>query len=213
MHIVMTDILTCPRCGPAFGLILLADRVEDRRVQQGALGCANCREKYAVGPGVIDFTGSGVAPTAAAMAVPPGAGGSASLEDEAALRLAALLGVSEGPGYVLLAGAAAAHAGGLARLIDDLEVLVALPDAAVTGARRVTELRLAGQLPLSSGRLEGAALSGAAAHALLDEAVRTVSPLGRIVLEDADAAVLDRASALGLRVLAAEAATTVLARQ
>ena len=43
MHILLTDTLTCPRCGPDFGLILLAERIEGRRVMDGHLGCANCR--------------------------------------------------------------------------------------------------------------------------------------------------------------------------
>ena len=50
MHILLTDVVTCPRCGPEFGLILLADRFEERRVMQGRLGCPNCREEYEPSP-------------------------------------------------------------------------------------------------------------------------------------------------------------------
>ena len=67
MHIVLTDVLTCPRCGPSFPLILLANRVENRRVLDGVLGCANCREKYPVQDGLgklrVPFDdGAGVPP-------------------------------------------------------------------------------------------------------------------------------------------------------
>lgn len=51
MHLLLTDILSCPRCGPEFGLILLADRIEARRVLAGILGCANCRSKYPIREG------------------------------------------------------------------------------------------------------------------------------------------------------------------
>lgn len=65
MHILLTDILSCPRCGPEFGLILLADRIEARRVLAGTLGCANCRSKYAIRDGVADLR---AAPSAGAEA-------------------------------------------------------------------------------------------------------------------------------------------------
>ena len=38
MHILLTDLLFCPRCGPQHGLILLANRLEERRVLDGWLG-------------------------------------------------------------------------------------------------------------------------------------------------------------------------------
>ena len=55
MHLLLTDRLTCPRCGPEFGLVLLADRLEDRRVLEGALGCPNCRDRYPVRDGFGDL--------------------------------------------------------------------------------------------------------------------------------------------------------------
>ncbi len=98
MHILLTDVLVCPRCGPAFGLILLADRIEDRRVQTGRLGCPNCREQCEIEAGVVDMTaGAEVAdgpPPEATLSVVPDAG----------VRMAALLGIPQGPAYVLLAG-------------------------------------------------------------------------------------------------------------
>ena len=55
MHILVTDRLACSRCGPAFGLVLLADRLENRRVLSGHLGCANCRERYPIIEGFGDL--------------------------------------------------------------------------------------------------------------------------------------------------------------
>jgi len=48
MHIQLTDILTCPVCGPQHGLILRADRIVERRVRDGALGCPHCRRQYEI---------------------------------------------------------------------------------------------------------------------------------------------------------------------
>jgi uncharacterized protein YbaR (Trm112 family) len=215
MHIVLTDILTCPRCGPEFGLILLAHRIEERRALEGVLGCANCREQYPVSAGAGHFGAAPVLPAA------PDGG--------AVMRLAALLGVAEGPAFVLLAGPCAGAAPRLAALIERLEV-VAIGIAGAAGAAAkphatanrdetarqtagVNALGLAGhRLPLATGKLAAVALSGAAADELLEEGARTVSPLGRLVLEDAPADAAPRLRAAGLRELVREGDTIVAVR-
>src|SRR3954447_12829389 len=102
MHILLTDVLSCPRCGPAFGLVLLADRVEDRRVLEGRLGCPNCREQYPVVAGALDAR----LPAERAGAADDAAGDAAATggvdDAEAAVRLAALLGLAEVRGTVLV---------------------------------------------------------------------------------------------------------------
>lgn len=200
MHILLTDILTCPRCGPAFGLILLADRVEERRVLAGVLGCSNCREKYPVIDGAVDF---GVASHPVA---PVG-------DSAAAERLAALLGVTEGPAFLMLAGPAAAHAGALARMMDDVEVLTIGASAAADDAPGINRIYAGGpQLPIASGRVAAAALGGDAADVLLEEGARVVSPLGRLVLEPAPADAAEKLLRHGLRIVAQQDGTAVAVR-
>lgn len=55
MDVGLSDLLTCPRCGPGYGLVLLPYEASDRRVRTGVLGCANCRERYPVEEGVADL--------------------------------------------------------------------------------------------------------------------------------------------------------------
>jgi len=55
MNLVLTDVLACPRCGPPFGLILLADSMRERRVLEGVLGCPNCYGRYPVRGGLADL--------------------------------------------------------------------------------------------------------------------------------------------------------------
>lgn len=221
MHILLTDILTCPRCGPQHGLILLADRMQERRVLAGALGCANCREKYPIRDGTVVFTGA----DAPAAAPPPGAhdhapGGSAAAQvpgaaaddPEAAVRIAALSGVTQGPGYVLLAGPAAGLAHGVAALLEGVEVIVVAAPGTVPWVRSgpgTDRLEAAAPLPLASARMAAVVLSGAAADELLEEGCRVLSPLGRLVLEGATGDAATRLEACGLRVLAHEADTIV----
>lgn len=208
MHLLLTDILTCPRCGPGFGLILLANRLSERRVLEGVLGCANCREQYPVQDGAGLFGGSAELPPVAA-------------DEEQTIRLAAMLGVTRGPGFVLLAGPAAGAAAGMAALLEDVEVIASGygPEHAETATRPrpdapgVSRLGVGGAaLPLASGKVLGVALTGGAADALLEEGARVVSPVGRLVLDPAPADAEARLTAANLRVLARQGDTVVAGR-
>jgi uncharacterized protein YbaR (Trm112 family) len=237
MHILMTDVLTCPRCGPQYGLILLADEVRERRVLTGRLGCANCREKYEVRAGTVHFPAAGaVAPADAAghagteAEAAAGQDAAAAADPEAAVRLAALMGLQQGAGPVLLAGTAAAQAGGVAELVPGLEVAAVNapvwdmargePGASEPGPSEpaaiepgVSHIRVSGSvLPFASDRMAGVALGGAAADTYLEEGARCLGPLGRLVLQPAPAQATGRLEAAGLRVVAAEGDTVVAAR-
>ncbi len=204
MYILLTDILTCPRCGPDFGLILLADRIEERRVIAGVLGCANCREQYPITNGFGDF-GSGSSPV--------GSGVAPIDSDAEALRLAALLGVAEPHGFVLLVGEPALHAAAVADMVPGLEVVVAAEAARAWDERAgMSRISIARRLPILGRRLRGVALSGEMAEVLLEEAARVLAPLGRLVLQDVPAAIAGRLPPLGLSILAQEGDTIVAVR-
>lgn len=205
MHILLTDVLTCPRCGPEFGLILLADRIDDRRVTQGRLGCPNCREQYPVRDGVVDVRVAEAAPDAGPVAADAEAG------DEAAVRLAALLGLANAQGTVLVAGAGAALAGRLAALIPGLEVVAFTPEPGdLDAAPGVT--RMAGspaRLPFRGGRLRGVALTGGADAAALAEALRVLQAGARLVVRNAPEGTADVLGRLGAQVILDQEGTVV----
>lgn len=210
MHILLTDILTCPRCGPGFGLILLADRTEDRRVLEGVLGCSNCREKYPIRDGAVDF---GDAPEVSATPDHARAEHTGLTNGVVgAERLAALLGVTEGPAFVVLAGPATAQAGALAAMIAELEVLTigAAADGDVAGVNRIHANGPV--LPIASARVAGVALTGSAAETLLDDGARIVAPLGRLVLEPVPSDAATRLARHGMRIVAQEDHTAVAVR-
>lgn len=193
MHILLTDVLRCPRCGPDFGLVLLADRVDDRRVLEGRLGCANCREAYPVRRGEVDLRIPGAEGPAPAEGEAP--------DPEAAVRVAALLGLTEGRGSVLLVGGGADLAKGIASLVEGVEV-VTLSAALRGGEEEDGVNRVAGgaPLPFAPGSLRGVALTGGAAG-LLDEAVRVLAAPGRLLVEGAPGGTAARLEERGLRVL------------
>lgn len=183
MHLLLTDRLLCPRCGPGFGLILLAREIRDRRVLEGTLGCSNCRDQYPIREGVGDLR---EAPRSTLDLPSEADGPRPEVEGPAALRLAALLGVTEGPGTLLLEGASARHAKGVADLIGKVEVVAMSRE--VTGREEeegVSRLVAGSRYPFFSGSFRGVALGRADAARDLAEAVRVAAPGGRVVVLEA----------------------------
>src|SRR5690606_18456882 len=111
MFVPLTDIVTCPSCGPEWGLVLLADRVAERRVLEGRFGCPNARGSFGVAGGCAAMRPDPAAPAPAAAPLDPAG------DREAALRLAALMGLGTGTPRALLVGPAAAYAHALAALL------------------------------------------------------------------------------------------------
>ena len=176
MHILLTDILTCPRCGPEFGLILLADRLEGREVVEGSLGCANCRSQYRIEDRLVDLrVGEGLA-----MGPPPAE--PARDAAELAMRYAALLGVAEGPATILLAGVAPEVIAEIRALLEGVQVIAAAMDGAAALAGSGW-LLIGERLPIRGRSLRGVVMVGPAGAALIAEGARTLSAGARIVLD------------------------------
>jgi uncharacterized protein YbaR (Trm112 family) len=214
VHILLTDVLCCPRCGPEHGLIVLADRLVERRVLEGRLGCANCRASYPVRGGTADLRLAVSGESASEPAGDDGqtTGGSPDTgDDEAPVRIAALLDLGGGPTMVLLAGAAAAHAAGVARLVPDVEVIALdLPGAPPEG---VSALRADPRtLPFRSYSLRAVAL-GAGSTTPPAEGLRLLAVGGRLLLEGVLPGVGATLEAGGARVLLEQDGIAVASRE
>jgi uncharacterized protein YbaR (Trm112 family) len=194
VHILLTDRLACPRCGPGFGLVLLADRIAERRVLEGRLGCPNCREQYPVLGGLADLR---TGPSADDSSVLP----STEQSDEA-VKLAALLGLADNPGPVLIAGPAAALAPAVSALVASLEI-AALGSHPLDGEETPGVSRLAGgpALPFMDRTLRGVALTGGAHGAALADALRVLVPGSRLVVDPAPEGTASALRELGAEVL------------
>lgn len=176
MHLLVTDRLACPRCGPGFGLILFADRLEERRVFEGALGCANCRERYPVEGGFCDLRPA-----------PRGLNSAVDLnladDPEGALRIAALLGVREGPGLLLLMGESVRHAPRVAAIAKGIEVVAAHPALrSASEVDGVSRVQVGERLPFFDGSVRGVVLGGGDGEERLREAIRILAPEARLVV-------------------------------
>ncbi len=203
MHILLTDRLTCPRCGPSFGLVLLTDRMEDRHVLGGSLGCFNCRESYPIVDGFCDLRPPPRDPLPAAESL------AADPDAEESTRLAALLGLVEGGGSILLLGPTARYAAPLIGMVEGVEVVAASNELRVIPeSAGVNRMAVSGVLPFKSGVLRGVALTGGE-EGLLEEVVRVTAPIGRIVVLESTPETEARIRDLGLEVLIAEGEVVV----
>lgn len=208
MHLLLTDLLICPRCGPGFGLVLLGERVEERRIVRGELGCPNCREEYPVREGFGDLRAPPRDPLRRLPVLPD------EPEADRTTRVAALLGVTRGPGHLVLVGRPARHARALAGMLDEVEVVGIAPW--LRGWEEepgVSRIAAGPDLPFFSRRIRGVVLSGPGAGPLLDEAARVVGPGSRVVVLDAPAGARSRLEDAGLSPLLDDEGVVVAARE
>ena len=208
MHLLLTDRLTCPRCGPGFGLILLAHRLEDRVVHEGVLGCPNCRDGFPVTSGFGDLRAPPRGARGAGLAGPHG-----SADSDHTGRLLAQLGVMGGPGTVALVGEPARAAIGVAEALPEIHVAAIDADlASWPEVERVSRLVTSPGLPFFDASLRAVALDARLGPGWLAEAARVVAPRGRAVVVHASEGVATSLENAGLRVVATDAETVVAAR-
>jgi uncharacterized protein YbaR (Trm112 family) len=207
VHLLLTDRLTCPRCGPDFGLILLAERTEARQVLDGTLGCPNCRDAFPVRDGFADLRAPPRSVYPAGRAGPP-----VMPDAEEGRRIAALLGVDAGPGTVALVGAPARHAAHWGADPDLQVVAVDADVAAWPEVAGVSRMVVGPGLPFRSRALRGVCVDGALEERWIAEAARVVAPRCRVVVLGGPFGAGDALEAAGLRLVAREAGTVVAAR-
>jgi hypothetical protein len=123
-------------------------------------------------------------------------------EQEEAFRIAALMGVSAGPGTLLLRGPLARWAKGVARLVDGIEVVAIDPslrqDAEEGGVSRM----ISGPgIPFFSGTFKAALLSGEMRQGDLGETLRVLGPTGRLILVDGPSDARDWLESAGVRII------------
>ena len=195
----LVESLRCPRAHEPAALIAVSYASDGREIVRGALGCPACGAEFAIDAGVADLRDG-----AAGIAPPPAKTRPA---DERALRAGALLGLADGAGLVVLAGAWAEAAPELAALAESVRLLAFDAPAGVAGGDGLSLARTAGGIPLLPARARGIALDAPHADArTLAEAAAALAPRGRLVAP-ATCAVPD-----GLSELARDAADWVAER-
>ncbi len=173
MYIELTDHLRCPADHEESYLVLLPDRVEDRSVRAGQLGCPVCGRAFALVDGVLDVGGAPEMPGAES-----GPGASA---------LTALTGLSGPGGYLVVVGAPGRDWRELAERNPGVGTVLVNPPAEVSDEPGVSVLR-GGVLPLKSRTMRGAILGEGFGSdpKWIGEAARVVLPGLRIVGQGPD---------------------------
>lgn len=160
MHLDVIPALRCPREHEESGLVLVANETRGRHVVTGVLGCPVCEAEYPIRAGVAYF----VNPTASA----------ADPRNDEIIRTAAMLGLTEPGGVIMLAGHWASTADAISEIADAL-VLVVNPPARADYVERVSVL-YADQLPIAEHALRAAAID-----ALARDVASVLRPKGRLV--------------------------------
>jgi len=198
VNVALTDHLVCPRCGPPFGLILLAHQVRDRRVQRGEFGCANCRDRFPVEDGFGDLRPPPRGEPDGALPGEVPAGGGAGDTASRALRLAAALGVAEGPGMIVVPDSNRDEAAAIARLVRGIEVVVVGWGGRGLAADGVSAFATGPRLPLRDGVVRGVVAEGGGRAGWWGECLRVLMPGGRVVITEPTAAARDWVQGAGL---------------
>jgi uncharacterized protein YbaR (Trm112 family) len=163
MHLDVVPTLRCPNPHAEAALVLVADATRGRHVITGLLGCPVCEAEYPIRAGVAYFTED--APS------------TRQSEEVETLRTAAMLGLTDAGGVIMLAGRWSANANAIAEIADAL-VLVVNPSAprSATNDERVSVLYAGERLPIAARALRAAAIDEP-----MREVAATLRTKGRLV--------------------------------
>lgn len=172
MFIELVDVLRCPNAHEETWLVLAADEIDGRDVMAGTLGCPTCHAEFPIRAGIAHFD-NGSAPRARSLP---------SDEDEA-VRLAALLDLTDARGYAILIGETGSHAPRLRELTDVQLMLVDPPPGIRMGAglSGLTSTTGSHVLPLAPESARALAVDSHATPELLESVLTAVEPGGRVL--------------------------------
>jgi uncharacterized protein YbaR (Trm112 family) len=184
MHIELTEMLRCPEPHPAAFLVMSTGEMLGRMVRSGVLGCPVCRREYPIRNGVVEF--SGHAPGARGAEARPLATGGARGPAVDPQTLQALLDLGGPGGYVVLVGAAARHAVGLAGLMAGIHFVGINPPGDIDELPMLSLLVCDAMIPLRDAMARAAVVGvDRVESGWLAEAQRVVLRGRRVVVEQA----------------------------
>jgi uncharacterized protein YbaR (Trm112 family) len=170
MFIELADHLRCPADHEEQFLILLPERIEQRWVRAGDLGCPVCGRAFRIDDGIFTAGEPPAFPT-----------GPTALAGDA---LAALSGLGGPGGYLVMVGGAATNAAQLVESVPGVGMVAVNPDPPLPDGAGVSVIRGA-RLPLRSNSMRAAVLGPGYADAAewIEEALRVTLPGLRVVGE------------------------------
>src|SRR5512142_2008570 len=97
MHSELVDTLRCLSVHEESWLVAASDETEGRHIMRGLLGCPVCHARYPIEHGIADFSNGARVPVALD-------GDDQGTDESAAVKLAAMLDLTDPSGYVILTG-------------------------------------------------------------------------------------------------------------
>lgn len=175
MFIELAEYLLCNGDHEPTYLVMTPDRMENRIVLEGTVGCPRCRREYRIENGLLDFLPLDVRYD------PPDPASGVSAET-----IRALMGITGPGGYVVLIGSAASLAPALAGLLDGVHLVAVNPPATLETTPEISRLRGRDRIPLRASMARAVVIG--AEHAIdpwLDDACRILlRGLRLVVLTD-----------------------------
>ncbi|MDQ2667403.1 MAG: hypothetical protein M3Z05_15500 [Gemmatimonadota bacterium] len=169
MFIELVDALRCPRVHEESWLVASTSQMEARHIVHGTLGCPVCLAEYPIRDGVVDFRSNRAsAPTHAT-----------GLSAHGAMRVAAMLDLSDATGFAVLLGEWGMLALELTTLVETPLIAVDPPEH-IVGFPGLSVIRCDGDLPLASGAARAIAIDPHNRERA-DSAVRVTRTKGRIL--------------------------------
>lgn len=167
MFIELIDALRCPADHLPSSLVAAFDRIDDRDVVEGMLGCPVCRSEFAIRGGALWMVANAMpAPATRALNA-----------DEDGLRLAASLDLRGETGFAILRGSWCALADPIARISPTHLVLLDPPFGTLSGLGR-SIVHAGGTVPFAPHTALGAAIDDSERAFALASAVKVG---GRVV--------------------------------
>lgn len=174
MFIELAELLRCPADHPPTYLVLAPDEMEGRSVVRGELACPSCRRHFTIRDGTA-FLGCETTSARSASKTKPGF---------TAPELAALLGLTNPGGYLLMGGSAAGIAAELAPLVSGVHLVGFNHSGPVGIADELSLLESDEVIPLRDSSMRGVALGRDLMEDVwLAEAIRVLLRGQRLVLD------------------------------
>ncbi|MFL5561703.1 MAG: hypothetical protein ACJ79K_09540 [Gemmatimonadaceae bacterium] len=182
MHSEFVDTLRCLSIHEESWLVVAADETVGRHVMRGLLGCPVCHARYPIERGIADFANGAVRPIA--LERDDAGADDAEADQAAALKLAAMLDLTDSSGYVILVGEWARLGAALREIVPILVLAVNAPPD-VTMGDGVSGVTTLDRIPVAASSARGIAFAPPGRNdgdrLELPAALGAVRPDGRVV--------------------------------
>jgi hypothetical protein len=176
MFIELVDSLRCLDPHEETWLVAAASRMDGRHIVDGLLGCPVCRREYGIRDGTAWFSARQPGRDAPDLTTFAG-----TADEAGVMRAAALLGLSDPGGTVVLGGSWTAYADAVAGL-GASHVVVLNAQVSDSSPQEVSSIVVDDRLPFGGGALRGVAVDGElASAALLASAAASLRSRGRLI--------------------------------